>query len=167
MAEMKTVRGVFHDEKRVRSAVERLLEHSVPADEIEVTVLDAGGAPTRDMPVEDESGVLHGALMGAAIGGWVGLIAAVLAIGFSAGWSELLTAVGLSWALRGVLIGAVGGLPLGAILGMGRWRKDEDLGSEDLDAGSVVVEVHSGELADVARRVLDDVGAEKVTVTSA
>lgn len=166
MAEMKTVRGIFHDEERVRSAVERLLERSVPADEIEVTVLDAGGAPTRDMPVEDESGVLHGALMGAALGGWVGLMAAVIAVGFFAGWSELLTSIGLSWALRGALTGAVGGVPLGAILGMGRWRKDEELASEDLDAGSVVVEVHSGELADVARRVLDEVGAERVTVTS-
>lgn len=166
MAEMKTIRGVFHDEERVRSAVERLLEHSVPADEIEVTVLDASGEPKRDMPVEDESGVLHGALMGGAIGGGLGMMAAVLAVGFSAGWSELLTSIGLSWALRGAVIGAVGGLPLGAILGMGRWRKDEELASEDLEAGSVVVEVHSGELADIARDVLEEVGADRVTVTS-
>jgi hypothetical protein len=101
MAEMQTLRGVFRAEERVQSAVERLLEHSVSADEIEVTVLDAGGAPMHDMPVEDESGVLHGALMGAAIGGWLGLMAAIVAVGSFAGWSELMTSIGLARTLRG------------------------------------------------------------------
>ena len=166
MTEMKTVRGVFHDDDQVRRAVERLLERSVPADEIEVTVLDPSGSPMRDVPVEDESGVLHGALIGAAIAGSLGFVAAVLALGLYAGWSQLLTGAGLSWMLRGALIGVVGGVPLGGILGMGRWRKNEELASEDLGSGSVVVDVHSDELADLARQVLKEVGAERVTVTS-
>jgi hypothetical protein len=165
MTDMQRVQGVFHDEKRVRKAVERLQERSVPVDEITVTVLDASGAPKRDMPVEGEGGVLHGALLGAAVGGGLGFAAAILAIGVYAGWSQLVTAIGLSWMIRGALIGAMGGFPLGAILGMGRWRRDEELGAEDLDAGSVMVEVRTDELVDLARQVLDEAGAEQVTVT--
>lgn len=165
MTEMLNVRGVFHDENQVRKAVERLLEQSVPVDEITVTVLDPSDTPKREVPVEDETGVLHGTLIGAAAGGALGFVAAILAIGVYAGWPELLTGIGLSWMLRGAVIGAVGGVPLGAILGMGRWRKDEELGAEDLDAGSVVVDVRSGELAELAQRVLDEAGADRVTVT--
>lgn len=160
---MKKVRGVFHDRDEVTRAVELLVGKSVPVDEITVTVMDASGAPKREIPVEDEMGTLHGALLGAAFGSGLGFVAAVVAVGLYAGWSELFSGIGLSWALRGALIGVVGGVPLGAILYMGRWRKKEALEAHDLRDGSVVVEVHSDELAELARQTLDEAGAERVT----
>lgn len=165
MTTMTKVSGVFHDRKQVRRAVERLMAKSVPTDEISVTVMDARGEPKHDIPVEDEPGVLHGALMGAGVGAGLGLVTAIVAIGVYAGWSELWSVVGLSWAFRGALIGMVGGVPLGAVIWMGHWRKKDEFGDADLDGGSVVVEVRSDELAELARRILDDAGADRVTTT--
>ncbi|MEX2470987.1 MAG: hypothetical protein WEA34_02330 [Gemmatimonadota bacterium] len=165
MKTMTKVSGVFHDRKRVTQAVERLMGKSVPTDEITVTLVDAEGEPKREIPVEDEPGVLHGALMGAGAGAGLGLVAAIAAIGFYIGWSELWSVVGLSWVMRGALIGMVGGVPLGAVIWMGRWRKKDELGDRDLDGGSVVIEVRSDELADLVRRVLEDAGAHRVTTT--
>lgn len=162
---MTKVSGVFHDRKRVTRAVERLMEKSVPTDGITVTLMDAEGEPKRDIQVEDEPGVLHGALIGAGAGAGLGLVAAIAAIGFYIGWSELWSVVGLSWVMRGALVGMVGGVPLGAVIWMGRWRKKEELGDRDLDGGSVVIEVRSDELADLVRRVLEDAGAHRVTTT--
>lgn len=164
MTTMTKVSGVFHDRTQVTRAVERLVGKSVPTDQITVTVMDAAGEPQRDVPVEDESGVLHGALVGAGVGAVLGLAAAIVAIGFYVGWSELWSVVGLSWALRGALIGMMGGVPLGAVIWMGRWRKQDELGDADLNGGSVVVEVRSDELADLARQILDDVGADRIMV---
>ncbi len=161
---MMKVSGVFHDRKRVTRAVERLVGKSVPTDQITVTLMDAEGEPKRVVPVEDESGVLHGALVGAGAGAGLGFAAAIVAIGVYVGWSELWSVVGLSWVLRGALIGMVGGVPLGAVIWMGRWRKKDELGDVDLDGGSAVVEVRSDELADLARRILDDAGAERVVL---
>lgn len=160
---MTTVRGIFHDERRVTRAVELLVERSVPVDEITVTVLDASGRPKRDIPVEDEMGALRGAVIGGIAGAALGFVTALLAIGLYAGWAQLPTPAGLSWLLRGALIGLVGGVPLGGLLGMGRWRKTEELEAEDLERGSVVVAVESDELADLAREVLEEAGAERVT----
>lgn len=166
MTTLAKVSGMFHDRKQVRRAVEKLMEKSVPTDEITVTVLDAQGEPKHDVPVEDEPGVLHGALMGAGVGAGLGLVTAMMAIGVYAGWSELWSVVGLSWTLRGALIGMIGGVPLGAVIWMGRWRKKDELGDADLGGGSVVVEVRSDDLADLARRILEEAGADRVTTTA-
>lgn len=161
---MKNVSGVFHDRARVTRAVERLVGESVPTDEITVTVLDARGEPKRDVPVEDESGVLHGVLMGAGVGAALGFVAAILAIGVYVGWSEIWSVVGFSWTVRGALIGMFGGMPLGGVLWMGRWRKKEQLADLGRDGDSVVVEVRSDELAERAHRILDEAGADRVSV---
>jgi hypothetical protein len=166
MTTMTKVSGVFHDRRRVTQAVERLMEKSVPAGDITVTVMDTEGEPRHDIPVEDEPGVLHGALVGAGAGAGLGLMAAITAIGVYVGWSELWTVVGLSWALRGALIGMVGGVPLGAVIWMGRWRKKDELDAADLNGGSVMVEVRSDELAELARRILEETGADRVTSTA-
>lgn len=164
MATMKKVSGVFHDGKRVTRAVERLIGKSVPTDQITVTLMDADGEPKRDVPVEDEPGVLHGALVGAGAGAGLGFVSAIVAIGLQVGWPELWSVFGVSWTLRGALIGMVGGVPLGAVVWMGRWRKKDELADAVLDGGSVVVEVRSDDLADLARRILDDAGADRVVV---
>lgn len=164
MATMKTVSGVFHDGNRVTRAVERLVGESVPTDEITVTVMDARGEPKRDVPVEDESGVLNGVLVGAGVGAALGFAAAIVAIGVYVGWSELWSVVGLSWTVRGALIGMFGGMPLGGVLWMGRWRKKDQLGDLGPDGDSVVVEVRSDDLAERARRILEEAGADRVSV---
>ena len=165
MTTMTKVSGVFHDRRQVGRAVEKLLGKSVPTDQITVTVMDARGEPRRVIPVEDEPGVLQGALFGAGAGAALGFVTAIVAVGVQMGWAELWSVVGFSWSVRGALIGMMGGVPLGAVIWMGRWRKKEELGGVDLDGGSVVVEVRSDDLAELAHRILDDAGADPMTTT--
>lgn len=159
------VKGVFHRKDRLADAVERLAEQSVPADDIGVFVLDASGEPAREIPVRDESGVLRGALVGAAFGAGLGLVVLLLALTgvFGPVGAELVSARSLVGAIRTVVGGAVAGVPLGAILGMGRWWDRRRISDEEMAGHGAIVTVESDALADVARRVLGEAGADRVT----
>ncbi len=160
------VEGVFHDRDALTESVRGLLEKSVPADSIRVFVRDARGERSREVDVDDEAGTLRGALFGAAAGGGVAL---VLALAAAAGFLgptrvEPLGLVGLSGAFAAALAGAAAGVPLGALLGMGRWRGASRIGAVEIrDTGAVVV-VESSELAELAASVLRGTGAERVDV---
>lgn len=159
------VRGIFHGREGVKRAVERLAEKSVPADTITVWVLDDDGKPKRQVAVEDEAGTLRGALIGAAVGGAVGLAIAVLGLAgaFGAVGVERLGLGSLAGILRAIATGAAAGVPLGALLGLGHWRGRKTLSEDELDGGAAMVVVESDELAETARRVLEEAGAERVT----
>lgn len=160
------VKGVFHGKKRLTRAVERLAENSVPADVIAVHVLDPSGNPAREVPVEDESGALKGAILGAVAGAGVGLLILVLVLSGALGrvGVDLLDPRSIFGALRTVVAAAAAGVPLGALLGLGRWRGRKKISDEDLERGSgATVTVKSDSLAETARRVLRESGAEGVT----
>ena len=63
---MKAVTGIFHDEEQAAKAIEALGAAGVPTDEISVMVMDASGL--HEVPVEETSPVLKGALAGGAVG---------------------------------------------------------------------------------------------------
>lgn len=157
------VTGVFHDRKSVIRAVEKLAEKSVPADSVRVLVDDASGR-IREIPVEDESGALRGAIYGAVAGGVVGLgIVVAVATGLY-GTPEvgILSLRGVSGALRAILGGAAAAVPLGALLGLGYWQGRKKIEADDLVRGSAKVVVESDDLAEWAKRVLEDAGASEV-----
>lgn len=162
---MTEVKGAFRDREDVERAVYRLGQESVPSDSIRVYVTDTEGGSTRELDVEEEAGTLQGALVGAALGTLIGLLVVALvptgALG--AAPAELFEASTLSFAVTVVAILAVGGLPLGAIVGMGHWRIGERISEHELRGGNVWVAVRSDELADVARRILQESGADRVT----
>jgi hypothetical protein len=163
--ELTEVEGIFRDREAVEDAVYALGQQSVPSDSIHVYVADTDGRRTRELNVEREAGTLRGALYGALGGAVVGL-AIVLAIptgAFGPVSIEFLTADTLLGAIRVIVTLAVAGVPLGAILGMGHWRGGERISAEELGDGALVVTVRSDELADTARQVLRDAGAERVT----
>ncbi|MDX1492474.1 MAG: hypothetical protein R3253_00265 [Longimicrobiales bacterium] len=156
--------GVFKDRKRLVRAVETLAEKSVPADAIRV-VVDDGSGGIREIPVEDESGALKGAVIGAAAGGVLGLgIVVAVATGvYGTPDVGVLSFRGVSGALRAILGGAAAAVPLGALLGLGYWQGRKKIAPEDFDSGSARVVVRSDELAELARRVMGDAGATDVT----
>lgn len=163
--DMTEVEGVFRDRDNVEDAVYALGQQSVPSDSIHVYVADAGGNRKRELEVEKEAGTLRGALYGAVGGAIIGLaiVAAVPTGAFGPTTIDFLTTDTLLGAVRVVATMAVAGVPLGAIIGMGHWRSGELIPEGELDTGSILVTVRSDELADTARRVLRESGAERVT----
>lgn len=162
---MTEVEGAFRDREAVEDAVYALGQQSVPSDSIHVYVADASGKRKRELQVEKEAGTLRGALYGAGAGAVIGLVI-VLAVPtgmFGPVTIDFLTADTLLGAVRVIATMAVAGLPLGAILGMGHWRGGDRISDRELGDGSILVTVRSDELADTARRVLRDAGAERVT----
>src|SRR5690606_29515691 len=163
---MKVVTGVYHDAERVTSAVRALLGRSVPVDAISVVLRDPTG-PDRDVPVEDEAGALKGAAVGAGIGGALGGLGVGLAATGAVVSGGTLPAAGpllavLQGVIGGAAAGAVAGIPLGGVLGLGRWKAKPELDPEELERGAALVCVHSDELADEARRIFERTGADEI-----
>lgn len=161
-----TVEGVFHDRETLTRAVERLSEKSVPADSIRVFVRDESGERRREIAVEDESGVLRGALIGAGVGALVGLL---IAIGVATGMfgpvgTEIFSVDGVLGALRAMLAAAAAGVPLGGVLGLGYWQGRKKIARTDFEEGTAVVVVESDQLSELAKRTLEEVGASDVSV---
>ena len=162
---MKIVSGIYHDAPRVTAAVRALLSESVPAASIAVTILDGSGR-RRAVKVGDEAGVIEGAVQGAWIGAAVGgVVMLIAAFWIGGGAGEGLLPVGpFAAALSGALGGGAAGIMLGAIVGMGRWKGMPELDPDVWANGHAVVSVRSDALADQARRILSDTGAEDVRV---
>lgn len=158
------VKRVFPDVRGLNRAVTRLERRNVPVDEIHVYVLDDHGRPRRELTVEDESGTLAGALIGAVIGAAIGVV--IVALAQLAPFERINDAIyGLgtiegSFRLAGIL--ALIGVPIGGILHMGRWNARRQLHEADRSADGFLVVVETEELADLAGRVLDEVGGRPV-----
>jgi hypothetical protein len=164
---VRNIKGTFRDRKTASTAVRRLSEKSVPADEIEVLVMDAEGNLKRKVAIEDEAGTLRGAIIGAISGAVLGVVVIALVVAGVLGPTTTeplgLTAVG--GALRAALILAVAGVPLGAILGLGYWNGRTRISSREVRGGLIAVVVKSDDLAVTAREVLEEAGAGEVEIS--
>lgn len=164
-ARAATVEASFTDRTTLVRAVERLAEKSVPADSISVFVHDGSGG-RREVAVEDEPGALRGALIGAVVGAVTGLAISIAVAAGMLGSVDvgIISARGLTGALRAMAAGAAAAVPLGALLGMGHWRGRKKIEAEELRSGKAVVIVESDELSELAREVLKGVGGSDVRV---
>lgn len=160
----RAVTGVFLRPDDVARAVQRLAESSVPTDDIDVYVLDANGQPGRRIGVRDEPGTLRGAIFGAIVGGALGVVVVILTLldAFGPVGADPLGASSLLGAFRTIGASAAAGVPIGAVIGMGRWQGRKKLDVSGLRGDRMMVVVESDALADTARDVLRDAGAEQV-----
>jgi len=156
---MRTIRGTFQNRKTMSRAVRGLSEKSVPADMIDVQVIDGDGNPTRQVEVEDEAGTLRGAIIGGICGAVLGLAVAIFVLAGGLGPTEASGSRAVGGAIGVALSLAVAGVPLGAIIGLGYWRGKTKVSQREMREGSVVVSVESDALAETARVVLQDAGA--------
>lgn len=158
-----SVVGVFRDPHDVNRAVRQLTAKSVPADSIRVFLVDEAGERRREVEVESEAGALKGALIGAAAGAGLGVVIVILVPilmgGVSLGALDVSSLLG---ALQAIAILAAGGVPLGAILGMGHWQGRKRIERTGLSPHRIHVAVESNELASLARGILEQSGAERV-----
>jgi hypothetical protein len=158
------VEAVFHDRDTLNDGVEALFEKSVPADSIRVFLRTGAGERGRELDVGDEPGTLHGALTGAGVGAVVGLVVAIAVGSGLLGPSDVspFGLTGIVGAFKAMLAGAVAGVPLGALLGMGHWRGHKRVDAGDMSDGGALVVVDSDELASLSERALRDAGGQVV-----
>ena len=160
-----TIKGYYRQPRDVSRAVESLVANSIPVDELEVYVVDDSGKPTRKLNIRDEPGTRRGAIIGALVGASLGFLVVLLVF---------LDVIGGAWidafgpnvflsAVALVCVSGAAGVPIGAVIGMGHWEGRKKISVPHLDSGGVIVVVQTDELADVARRVLQDTGAVNVT----
>jgi hypothetical protein len=157
------IEGVFQNAEDASNAVNDLLAQSVPADEIEVYLISAG-APPRKLRIREDSGTRRGALTGAIVGALIGFLIGVLASLGALGeaWTAILMSGTPLDVLSLMIVSAVVGVPIGAVIGMGYWRGRRSLQPIDGHGERVMVAVETAELADVARGVLREAGAIEV-----
>jgi hypothetical protein len=161
---MKTTTGIYRDQAGLTRAVRELLGTSVPADAVGVSLRDASGRTLQEVPVRAEPGVVRGLLVGAAVGAAVGGLAFLLmVVDVLPPGREILTSDPVRWATRLVFGIAAAAVPLGGLLGMGRWRMRTLLDPDDVErVDAMVVTVRSDELARVAREVFQRTGADAI-----
>jgi hypothetical protein len=154
----------FRDRASLNRAVRELTGHSVPVDSIRVFARSPEGS-RREIPVEEGTGTLRAALLGAAVGAVAGvvLVGLVLAGAFGEPGVSILGVRGIVGAVRTIVLTAAAAVPLGALLGMGRWRSSGEISDQELARGSAEVVVTSRELEPRAREILRRAGAVRVS----
>lgn len=159
------VSGLFHRRESVERAVERLAEKSVPADDVSVYVVDEGGNPGRRITIHEQPGTFRGALIGAAAGAVLGALIVVLTVldVFGPARVDPFGVLSVLGAFRTIAASAAAGIPIGAVIGMGRWQGRKSLSVRDLRGAGVLVVVESRAMAEVAREALRESGAERVS----
>jgi hypothetical protein len=150
----------FRDRASLHRAVRELTNHSVPTDSIQVYVRSLDGR-RREVPVEEGAGTLRGALVGAAVGGFAGLLIVVLVVSGAFGEPRVgfFGLGGIAGAVRTILLTAAAAVPLGALIGMGRWRSRADISDHELEQGGAEVVVTSEAMESEAREILRRSGA--------
>jgi hypothetical protein len=155
--------GMFKESEAANRAVESLIEADFEAHEISVIVADKAGE--HEVPVEHESGIAHGAMIGGALGaalGALGLTLAASGVSAAPGVAVLVSSQ-LIAAFGGAVAGGGAGGLIGALAGLGFWKEEAKLHAEDIRGGSVLIGVHAeAARAEKAKDILRETGATRV-----
>lgn len=164
---MKMVSGIYRDESILTDAVRKLQAQSVPADEISIVVRDPGEADDKEVPVDLESGVEQGAVIGGSIGAALGVVGVTLATtgAIVLPGVALLAGGPVLAALQGGLAGGAFGAPVGGLMGIGRLFATPHLDEDALSEGAAIVSVESDELWETAKAIFEETGAEGIHVS--
>jgi hypothetical protein len=160
------IKGRFRDSEHAAKAVERLADHSIPADEVRVFVVDDDGKPKRRIAVREGFGSKRGAIIGGLVGAGLGAVLALLVqadLLSSASIGGLNEAAPFFSVLWVAVAGGAVGVPIGAVVGMGHLLRRQRMTVSPTDPMSVMVIVETRELADEARRILREAGADDVS----
>ena len=159
----KLVTAVFHSREAAENAVNELMRNGFSEDDLSLLMSETTRG--REFGIKPGTKAPEGAATGAAIGGTVGAIAAGLTAVASITIPGLaLVAAGpLVAALAGLGAGAAAGGLTGALVGMGIPEHEAAFFKNEIERGRILVGVYAhGDRADMAKRILDDSGAEKV-----
>jgi hypothetical protein len=159
------VYGVFHDEAKVREAVDALRAEGFGDADISVVFPDRSDSAkfAYENNTKAPEGATAGGVTGAVAGGVLGWLAGVGMIAIP-GIGPLLAAGPIVAALAGAgAVGAAGGI-VGALVGMGVPEIEAKRYNEELKAGRILVAVQCSDIRFTrsAKAVLDRLGAKEV-----
>lgn len=150
---VRRVTGLFEGSERITEAVQRLVEASFPSEGIDVVVIDA--ERVEEVPVEQKTRVLEGAVAGTAAGAVLALTVVTVFPGFA-----VLVGGPVLAALQATATGTIGG----ALNGLGWWRTEAQVPA--LGAGNSLVGVAVPvSRSPAAVEALREAGAKRVDVT--
>ena len=160
---MKTVAGIFESQVTADRAVSSLLDEGFAKDDISLIMSDKGRDTLFSSTDDEANRVAKGGIMGAALGGALGALAAGLTtVGIIVLPGGSLLAVGpIIAALYGAGAGgAIGGLS-GALISAGFAADEANQFEEEVKRGKAVVIVHCAneDRATIARMALSVSGA--------
>lgn len=172
----KLVLGIFQNREEAEDAVDELEDKGFAPKDISIVMRDERGevqeTPGSTVAEGTAAGVATGGALGALAGLLIGVGAlAVPGIGGLLVGGPLAAALGLTGAaattVSGAVTGALAGGLLGALTGLGVPEEEARVYEEEIREGGVLLAIPvREENDDTARKILSDVGADKIrTIT--
>ena len=158
------VTGTYGDAEKAQKTIAALIEADFDVGDISVVVADRQGV--HEVPVEHDTGVAEGVVVGGTLGAALGALGATLmATGvLAAPGLPVLAAGPVLAALKGAVAGLGAGGLVGALAGLGFWKDAAELHAEDVREGAVLIGVHAERgRAEAARELFRRAGAERIT----
>jgi len=169
MAKNKSVLGIYSSRPNTENAVAELRERGFESTDISLLLPENLGP--KELLTEKETkapeGATVGAGSGALIGGALGWLAGIGALAIP-GLGPFIAAGPIMATLAGVGVGgAVGGFS-GALVGLGVPEFEAKRYQGRLEKGGILLSVHcdAGEEIDAAKQIMEDTGAEDVSVVT-
>ena len=160
----KLISGIFHSREDAELAVNQLVDAGFPVQD--TSLLMSETTRGREFAINKSNKAPEGAATGATIGGVLGAVAAGLAA------VGTLTVPGLSLVAAGPIVAALSGLGAGAatgglaggLIGLGIPEHEAKFFKDEISKGGILVGVYAhNDRQDVARKILEAAGAEKVS----
>lgn len=165
----KAVFGICRSRAQAEVCVSKLQQAGFNTDDMSVLMSDQDSS--RDLAVEKATkapeGVTAGASAGGVIGGALGLLAGIGALAVP-GLGPFIAAGPIMGALAGLGVGSAAGGLIGVLAGMGVPEYEAKRYEGHVKEGGILVSVHceSAEMADRAKDILKNAGAESISTTS-
>ena len=149
--------ALFRDEPAAARAVEALIEADFDSEDIDVVMRRE--AETEKVPLKHKTGIVPGAITGCLLGALLGALLLPL--------TPVITVGGAKATLGGAFVGFGAGTLMGALAGLGFWKKKLAVPMSSFAHGGVLVGARaSNERADVARNAFRAAGAAETSLSS-
>lgn len=165
----KSVYAIATSEGQANQIVDSLAKSGFSPNDISVLFPDKDTTHefSHEKNTKAPEGAITGAASGGVLGGTLGLLAGIGALAIP-GVGPLIAAGPLLGALSGAAAGATVGGVAGALIGLGIPEIEAKRYENRITEGNILISVlaESGDSVDRAKDVLEDAGAEDISVTS-
>ncbi len=165
----KSVYAIATSEGQASRIVDNLTRAGFSSNDISALFSDKSTTHefSHEKNTKAPEGAVTGAAAGGVIGGTLGLLAGIGALAIP-GVGPLIAAGPLLAALSGAAAGATVGGVAGGLIGLGIPELEAKRYENRISKGNVLISVHTetGDEVSRAREILDEAGAEDISVTS-
>jgi uncharacterized membrane protein len=165
----KSIYAIVTSETQANQLLDRLVSAGFSTDDISILFPDKVSTHefSHEKHTKAPEGTVVGASTGGVIGGTIGLLAGIGALAIP-GVGPLIAAGPLLAALSGAAAGATAGGIAGALIGMGIPELEAKRYENRVTEGNLLISIHAtdGDEVDRAKKILEDGGAEDISVAS-